>query len=296
MLCGEYAVLQGATALALPTRQGQYLTVEKIDDRSGAIIHWQSFDALDECWFSAEIGLPHFNIIEATDMTIAIQLIRFLITARALNPLFLNTNESYKIETKLEFEREEGLGSSSTLTHNLALWSNTDVFKLHFNAFKGSGFDVAIAQLQQPLLYQVNHQIPTVETFHWNKPFNNQLFFVHLNKKQNSRNEIEKLKHRPQFSQRQLEELTRVSKLLTHTNDYFEFCLLLEIAEEEVGAALGRTSIKLTDFSDFKGTIKSLGAWGGDYILATGDNTINYFKDKGYYKIKTFNEMILTEA
>lgn len=292
LLCSEYAVLQGATALALPTRKGQFLNVETLTIANEQVLHWQSFDPNGECWYSAEIALPNFWIIESTDASISIQLIRFLMTAKAMNPHFLADGASYKVETHLEFEREEGLGSSSTLTYNIAQWAKVDAYKLHFNAFKGSGFDVAVAEAGQPILYQVNHHIPTIETFNWQKPFNNLLYFVHLNKKQNSISEIENFSKRPQFNLRQIEELTRVAKLLSHTKDYFEFCLLLEIAEEEVGSALGRPTVKQSLFSDFKGTIKSLGAWGGDYILATGEDTHNYFQSKGYNSIVAFNEMI----
>lgn len=292
LLCSEYAVLQGATALALPTRKGQTLNVEKLPEIAESVLHWQSFDQNGLCWYSAEIALPDFCVIESTDAVISIQLIRFLMTARALNPDFINDNFSYKVETYLDFGREEGLGSSSTLTYNIAQWAGVDAYKLHFNAFKGSGFDVAVAEAGSPILYQVNHQIPTVETFNWQKPFNNLLYFVHLNQKQNSQREIEKYNDKPQFNLRQIEELTRVAKLLSHTKDYFEFCLLLEIAEEEVGSAIGRPTVKQSLFNDYKGTIKSLGAWGGDYILATGEDVTTYFNTKGFYKIVPFNEMI----
>lgn len=292
LLCSEYAVLQGATALALPTKKGQSLEVERLDNSQESILHWQSFEPNGECWYSAEISLPHFWVIESTDSAVSIQLIRFLLTAKALNPNFLNDACSYKVETRLEFGREEGLGSSSTLTYNIAQWAEVDAYQLHFNAFKGSGFDIAVAEAAQPILYQVNHHIPTIETFHWQKPFNELLYFVHLNRKQNSLSEVEKFNKKPQFNLRQIEELTRVAKLLSHTKDYFEFCLLLEIAEEEVGSALGRPTIKQTHFSDFKGTIKSLGAWGGDYVLATGEDTLNYFNTKGFNKIVPFQDMI----
>ena len=36
-------------------------------------------------------------------------------------------------------------------------------------------------------------------------------------------------------------------------------------------------------FPDFKGVIKSLGAWGGDFVMAISkDNPKDYFKEKGY--------------
>ena len=42
------------------------------------------------------------------------------------------------------------------------------------------------------------------------------------------------------------------------------------------------------------GTIKSLGAWGGDFVLATGDEEAQkYFKRKGYKTIIPFQDMIL---
>ena len=42
LISSEYAVLDGAQALALPTKFGQTLNVESI---SGAIIHWKSISS-----------------------------------------------------------------------------------------------------------------------------------------------------------------------------------------------------------------------------------------------------------
>ena len=47
-------------------------------------------------------------------------------------------------------------------------------------------------------------------------------------------------------------------------------------------------------FKDFYGQTKSLGSWGGDFILASGDNeTPKYFKEKGYNTIIPFSKMKL---
>ena len=52
--------------------------------------------------------------------------------------------------------------------------------------------------------------------------------------------------------------------------------------------------IKQKLFSDFPGGIKSLGAWGGDFILATGTKeTMEYFKEKGYATVISFQDMVL---
>ena len=46
-------------------------------------------------------------------------------------------------------------------------------------------------------------------------------------------------------------------------------------------------------FNDFNGEIKSLGAWGGDFALVIGDlNSVEYFKNKGYETIISFNSML----
>ena len=53
-------------------------------------------------------------------------------------------------------------------------------------------------------------------------------------------------------------------------------------------------TVKERLFSDFKGTIKSLGAWGGDFVMALSkENPTNYFTSKGYKTILSYEEMIL---
>jgi hypothetical protein len=54
------------------------------------------------------------------------------------------------------------------------------------------------------------------------------------------------------------------------------------------------TPVKERLFDDYFGAVKSLGAWGGDFVLATGDKTTPaYFKKKGYSTVLTYKEMIL---
>jgi len=47
-------------------------------------------------------------------------------------------------------------------------------------------------------------------------------------------------------------------------------------------------------FSDYFGQTKSLGAWGGDFILATGnEDTSKYFKEKGFQTVIPYQDLIL---
>ena len=73
-----------------------------------------------------------------------------------------------------------------------------------------------------------------------------------------------------------------------------EFEELVNMHEAILSDALGIPTVKKELFSDYKGSIKSLGAWGGDFILATGNSSASdYFKNKGYFTVIPFREMIL---
>ena len=65
--------------------------------------------------------------------------------------------------------------------------------------------------------------------------------------------------------------------------------------EDIIENHIGIENIKKKYFSDFKGSIKSLGAWGGDFIMATR-NDKNYFLNKGYSTIFSFKELIKTSS
>jgi len=76
-----------------------------------------------------------------------------------------------------------------------------------------------------------------------------------------------------------------------------EFNGYLNEHEEIVSRAIGLPTVKSELFNDFTGTVKSLGAWGGDFVLATHrgtvDDVVNYFKQKGYSVILKYNDIVL---
>ena len=52
--------------------------------------------------------------------------------------------------------------------------------------------------------------------------------------------------------------------------------------------------VKSILFNDFEGAIKSLGAWGGDFIMvASKHNPSLYFKDRGYETVIPYSKMAL---
>ena len=76
-------------------------------------------------------------------------------------------------------------------------------------------------------------------------------------------------------------------------NLYFQFNQLLFEHETLVSRYLNREPLQKSQFRDFGGQIKSLGAWGGDFMLVSGNpETPSYFKSKGYTTIFKFTEIL----
>ncbi len=295
LLTAEYAVLDGALALALPSKFGQSLIVETFSKNQ---IIWESYDVDGSIWFKANFTLSDFDFIvdkpSALSDKIAKQLQIILQSARKLNPLFLKDEKSLKITTQLSFPRFWGLGSSSTLINNIAQWAQVDAYKLQFKCFGGSGYDIACAQNHQPILYQLENQKPIVERVNFNPDFKEQLYFVYLNKKQNSREGIQRYQSLKGKENNAILEISEISRKLLTIKNVSDFELLINQHENIIGKLIKKQPIKELLFNDYFGAIKSLGAWGGDFILATGNNdTSNYFKQKGFEIVVPYAEMIL---
>lgn len=73
------------------------------------------------------------------------------------------------------------------------------------------------------------------------------------------------------------------------------FAHSLKNTERLISNSLDIPTVQSHLFPDFPGEIKSLGAWGGDFILAaSNEDVINYFKSKGYPTIIRYSDMILS--
>lgn len=295
LITGEYLVLDGANALALPTKFGQSLAVENIEEPG---IEWKSLDANGTVWFKEifsidEIASPS-NKRAHKDTKFIKRIIQILNEAKKLNPNFLTSPKGYKITTKLDFPRDWGLGSSSTLINNIATWAKVDAFSLLRATFKGSGYDIAAAQNNNPIIYSKTGNSINVlpQQLKWN--FTNQLFFVHLNRKQNSRDGISSYQIQKKNKELPFAEINLITSKISVCKSLLEFEELITTHEELISKVIQQKPLKDQLFSDYNGAIKSLGAWGGDFILVTGKEVdMDYFKEKGFETILTFKEMIL---
>lgn len=294
LITGEYLVLNGAKSLALPTKFGQSLAVSPIVEKK---IIWKSLDADKSIWFETELTFE--DIITSKDFEeehpIKHTLVEILHQANLQNPTFLNSETGYIIETQLTFPRNWGLGTSSTLINNIAQWLQIDAFELLRKSFGGSGYDIACAQNNSAIIYQLSEdEKPIVEVVNFDPNYYKNIYFVYLNQKQNSRRAIQNYMNKQQFLEKKTETISEITHRVLHSESLENTTDLLEHHEVILSNILEIETVKERLFSDFKGTIKSLGAWGGDFVMVLSqENPTNYFKSKGFETILTYEEMIL---
>jgi mevalonate kinase len=291
LITGEYTVLDGATALALPTSYGQYLNVAEGD--SGTI-KWISKDADGSIWFEALIPFNAVVNKELSGQNEYDTLVNILHEAHQVNPDILDRENGYEVVTELTFPRHWGLGTSSTLINNIAQWFSIDAFELLDMSFGGSGYDIACAQNDTAIFYKLEGNKPLVEQVKFNPPFTNNLYFVYLNQKQNSRSAIAAYKEQRNNIAETADTITALTHTIAQAKTLPTFTIAVRQHETIMASILAQPTVQDRLFEDFCGTVKSLGAWGGDFVLAIAeDDPTAYFKNKGYNTILTYSQMIL---
>ncbi|NHF61524.1 GHMP kinase [Flavobacteriaceae bacterium TP-CH-4] len=290
LISGEYVILDGALGWAIPTKYGQYLRVEKTESDK---LSWKSLDHLGQLWFEGTYRLPTFEPISFSDQGISMALQTIFSSARGLNPSFLKRDKGYEVHTELTFPKDWGLGSSSTLINNIAQWVGIDPYELLKNTFGGSGYDIACAKHNTPLLYRIENGVPHTNELELRLPFQDSLYFVYLNQKKNSREAISAYR-KLKIETRLIEQITQITRKLVATLNLKKFEELLLRHELLLSEALKVPTVQSELFEDYFGVVKSLGAWGGDFVLATGNqDSPGYFKEKGYDVVIPFSEMLL---
>lgn len=295
LLTGEYFVLDGALALAVPVRYGQEFIIEEKGTLDG--IHWESYNHKGAQWFEGQFNLNPLSIRESTNQSTAERLVQIFMALDTLQPETNLLKSGLKFQSFLEFPNNWGLGSSSTLIAALAQWAKVDPYELLAKTFGGSGYDLACAISNQPILYQIQEtkrqfvQVPFFPGFH------EQLYFVFLNQKQNSRTGIQRYRAQVKPNQSDLKKVSQMTLDMLQVKDLEQFGTIIEAHEKFISGKLQLPKVKDQLFSDYWGAVKSLGAWGGDFVMATSaksrEETIAYFKGKGLDVVIPFAEMIV---
>ncbi len=287
LLTGEYSVLEGALALAVPIRFGQQLEYRA----GGKNLSWESYDAENNCWFRATFS-QNGDIISSLDLEKGTFLQKILIQSIELTANPLPTG---LIKTHLDFPNNWGLGSSSTLIYLISQWLDINAMKLFFNTMSGSGYDVACAGEKQAILYQLKGKTETNwDTTDLSKILK-QCYFIYLNQKKLSAAEVlrsSKDKIEPSL----IKKVSELSKQFTVVESLDELASFIE-EHENITATVNRLQpVKQRLFPDYDGAVKSLGAWGGDFIMALGNNTPEYFRQKGYPTLFKFDNITLNKS
>ena len=291
LISGEYTILDGSLSLALPTERGQVLHYKEVNQD---ILHWRSLNIKGETWFEAHFKGAELTIVDSSDERKAETLKEILLAAAGLSD---TTNGLYgEVTTALEFPTNWGLGSSSTLLCCVAQCFGIDPIQLHFKVSNGSGYDVACGMSDLAITYQLEDGLVEVNEINWKPDFSSSLFFVYLNTKQKSSSEVNKYQERKSSIDLAVivEQISALTRTMINTSSLDVFNEAIAKHEEIMSAVLGYPTAKQLHFSDYKGAVKSLGAWGGDFILATGDTEDRmYFVDQGFSEIQEFESLIL---
>jgi mevalonate kinase len=290
LLTGEYIVLKGAEAIALPLKFGQRLMVEPTKND---IITWQTFQN-DNKIFEGSFSQSSLNVLESNNSNVSDYLQNLL--TKSFSYRSGSPSSGLLIKTYLDFPFEWGLGSSSTLINNIGQWLKINPFRLNYEITGGSGYDIACAQSENPILYKTHPQLPEFKEIAWQPPFKNHLYFVYTGKKQNSATEVKKFLQENKSLQSIFPTIKKINFKILNANKLGEFEEYIAEHEKILSILLNKETIQNQFFKDFPGKIKSLGAWGGDFVLATWKDTKielkNYLKRHNLDTFFSWEEII----
>jgi len=294
LLSGEYLVLRGALALSVPLKLGQSLAVYQSNEFG---FFWEAHHAKG-IWNTVSFD-DNLNIIDASDSVFAEQLKKILETALGLGSLDMSYLREKKAITQMDFMPEWGLGSSSTLIYNVAAFFNVDPYQLLKVTFGGSGYDIASARSAKPLFFCLDNGRPQIAEVDFSPPFHENIYFVYANKKQSSKSSIKGFEDEI-IGADQIKRISAISNAMVVCSQLSVFQELMTEHEDIIGKILGESPVQQKHFSDFDGCIKSLGAWGGDFMMAATHRpksyVLDYFGRKNMKTIFSYFQLVLNDC
>jgi len=294
MLSGEYLVLHGAWSLAVPTLLGQSLKV--LETRRNGTLTWKT-RVLSTPWMNCEIDPDSWQVMQASKPEKAQHLLQLL---KAASEICGDTQwlKGKEVVSEVEFDIEWGLGSSSSLISNIAWWAGIDPFQLSMAVSGGSGYDIACARSDQPLLYKRGDAEPIYKPVAFLPPFHMHLAFVYLGKKQDSASSVRNYLNKALVLEKDISDVSSITEKLSRAGELEEFEELVQEHEHILSRILGLPPVKQGLFHDYAGGVKSLGAWGGDFVLITmhreWPEVKAYFAAKGLDVLIPYHEMVQT--
>ncbi|TVQ91287.1 MAG: hypothetical protein EA393_04760 [Bacteroidetes bacterium] len=290
ILMGEYAVLHGADAVCLPLKTGQLL---KVNEDNSTRIKWK--------WTWNEQILADF-ILDTETLQItenptgkpdwAVKLIKLI---RQSNPDFLR-NKGCSLHFENYFPPQWGLGSSSATISSLCRLAGVNAYPVNEKLMGGSGADIACTTAKSWFLYR--KKLPLPQTWHipFEYPFLNNTFFIYSGQKKDTAGHLKEMSTKK--NSKMNADWLKINEYVYRFLAPKETSDLLEIIEHHELFISGKIGIEpvANQFSDFQGGIKSLGAWGGDFLMAVSMQPAaavrKYFIDKGFTDIFLWKDFV----
>ena len=290
LITSEYLVMKGAMALAIPAKLDQELNVRSTNSD---FINWKSFNKENQIWYEEKFFLDKGTLIyhgkknKMSDLIVRL----FDYIHKFNNPEKSIGNEFI---WKINFNINWGLGSSSTLINNLSKWAKVNPYKLLFSVFNGSGYDIACCDKSNPIIFQKKDDYLSVSDTTFNPNFLNNLFLIFLNKKQDTQKSVQNFLETDQSLSEEINQINEIVDEIESVKDITTFESLIERHEKIIANILQMPTIQNEKFPDYNnGVIKSLGSWGGDFVLATGDEkSVDYFEEKGFNTIRKISDLL----
>lgn len=285
LLFGEYLVLKGSLSFSIPLSVGQNLHILPY---SGKGILWQCFE-FEKCWLEIYFS-EKLEIIYTTDIKKALPVQKLLLFIRERKHNLGSSGLCFKFD--LNFNRYYGFGTSATLISLLSQWSGLNPYLLSAQSLDGSGYDIATATAKQPILYSMAQKV--TGSCSLPESVTQQLLFVYRGKKQISASEVASFKNK-QIRSDQIEQMNALIASASRCTHISAWEKLMQESEQLIAPILGVPAVKEQQFADYPYAIKSLGAWGGDFIMVAFrdlSEAKNYFMQKQIQSLYTYRELI----
>lgn len=268
----------------MPTSFGQQLSVKSHQGPEHVL--WEALDHENRQWFTA--GFDHEGrVLHGSSAAMAEKLQGFLAPVRNSNVW----NAPVRVQTKVDFPRLWGLGTSSTLCALLAQWAEIDALtyrKLH----GGSGYDLACAQASGAISYALVDGEPEVLSVQLPEVLQS-VVFVYRGAKQQTDSSLQLVGRKP-FSAAQCEEITQLSEGFLQANSFDELESIIEQHELLIANHLELERAIEGPFKGIRGQVKSLGGWGGDFVMLTRfEENRQWLEANGFNAIIPFETMAL---
>ncbi len=278
LITSEYFVLDGAESLALPTKFGQTLEVTESNH-----FHWTSKDELGHIW----IEIQDIDNIEDKNTILLVEILKYIGIDRM--------NGNFCIHA--DFHKDWGLGSSSTLIALLADYFKLNPYELNQKFFHGSGYDIACAFSEHPITYKLEEPLkPSIMRTSILNSLQLNMYFLYLDKKQNSRSAIALYNQKKINKKNIANDLSQITKALLEKHEIDEWIYLLNIHEDIISKSLLLEKVSQTVLRELPYFSKSLGAWGGDFVMILTDDNPQEVKKNiqklGFDTIFTYSEII----